>query len=142
MAEYYSTPNTSSTDVPKYYGNWDASTWVIAPTPNSNYAVTLAYNKEPTSLTSTINNTSTTGTYVSNKYQDVLLYKCLVNTYAYLKGPQDMLQYYNQAYEKALMTYAVEQQGRRRRDEDSDGEIRTQLVSESPSAYGNRRGTS
>ena len=53
-----------------------------------------------------------------------------------------MLQYYNQAYEKALMTYAVEQQGRRRRDEDSDGEIRTQLVSESPSAYGNRRGTS
>ena len=51
MAEYYSTPNTSSTDVPKYYGNWDASTWVIAPTPNANYAVTLAYNKEPLSLT-------------------------------------------------------------------------------------------
>ena len=140
MAEHYSTPNTSSTDVRKYYGNWDASTWVIAPTPNANYAVTLAYNKEPVSLTDS--SVSSLGTYVSNKYQDVLLYKCLVNTYAYLKGPQDMLQYYNQAYEKALMTYAVEQQGRRRRDEDSDGEIRTQLVSESPSAYGNRRGTS
>ena len=140
MAEYYSTPNTSSTDVPKYYGNWDASTWVIAPTPNANYAVTLAYNKEPVSLTDS--SVSSAGTYVSNKYQDLLLYKCLVNAYAYLKGPQDMLQYYNQAYEKALMTYAVEQQGRRRRDEDSDGEIRTQLVSESPSAYGNRRGTS
>ena len=140
MAEYYSTPNTSSTDVPKYYGNWDASTWVIAPTPNANYAVTLAYNKEPVSLTDS--SVSSLGTYVSNKYQDVLLYKCLVNAYGYLKGPQDMLQYYNQAYEKALMTYAVEQQGRRRRDEDSDGEIRTQLVSESPSAYGNRRGTS
>ena len=140
MAEYYSTPNTSSTAVPKYYGNWDASTWVIAPTPNANYAVTLAYNKEPVSLTDS--SVSSAGTYVSNKYQDLLLYKCLVNAYAYLKGPQDMLQYYNQAYEKALMTYAVEQQGRRRRDEDSDGEIRTQLVSESPSAYGNRRGTS
>ena len=140
MAEYYSTPNTSSTDVPKYYGNWDATTWVIAPTPNSNYSVTLAYNKEPVSLTDS--SVSSAGTYVSNKYQDMLLYKCLVNAYAYLKGPQDMLQYYNQAYEKALMTYAVEQQGRRRRDEDSDGEIRTQLVSESPSAYGNRRGTS
>ena len=140
MAEYYSTPNISSTDVPKYYGNWDATTWVIAPTPNSNYSVTLAYNKEPVSLTDS--SVSSAGTYVSNKYQDMLLYKCLVNAYAYLKGPQDMLQYYNQAYEKALMTYAVEQQGRRRRDEDSDGEIRTQLVSESPSAYGNRRGTS
>ena len=140
MAEYYSTPNTSSTDIPKYYGNWDATTWVIAPTPNANYEVTLAYNKEPVSLTDS--SVSSAGTYVSNKYQDMLLYKCLVNAYAYLKGPQDMLQYYNQAYEKALMTYAVEQQGRRRRDEDSDGEIRTQLVSESPSAYGNRRGTS
>ena len=140
MAEYYSTPNTSSTALPKYYGNWDATTWVIAPTPNANYSVTLAYNKEPVSLTDS--SVSSLGTYVSNKYQDLLLYKCLVNTYAYLKGPADMLQYYNQAYEKALMTYAVEQQGRRRRDEDSDGEIRTQLVSESPSAYGNRRGTS
>ena len=51
MAEYYSTPNISSTDVPKYYGNWNETTWVIAPTPNANYSVTMSYNKEPTSLT-------------------------------------------------------------------------------------------
>ena len=30
---------------------------------------------------------STLGTYLSNKYQDLLLYGCLVNTYGYLKGP-------------------------------------------------------
>ncbi len=34
MAEYYSTPNTASVDIPKYYGNWDAEFWVVAPTPN------------------------------------------------------------------------------------------------------------
>ena len=72
---------------------------------------------------------------LSNKYQDLLLYACLVNAYGYLKGPQDMIQYYNQAYEKALMSYAIEQQGRRRRDEYQDGVIRTQLKSESPSSY-------
>jgi hypothetical protein len=65
----------------------------------------------------------------------LLLYGCLVNAFGYLKGPQDMIQYYNQAYEKALMSYAIEQQGRRRRDEYQDGVIRTQLKSESPSSY-------
>ena len=59
--------------------------WVVAPTPDTAYEITLAYNKEPTSLTDT--SVSTTGTYLSNKYQDLLLYACLVNAYGYLKGP-------------------------------------------------------
>jgi len=137
MAEYYNTPGTQS-GLPKYYANWDANYWVVAPTPDSTYLITLAYIKQPDSITTSDSAT----TYVSNKYQDLLLYGSLVEAYGYLKGPADMLQYYSQAYQNALQTYAVEQQGRRRRDEDSDGEIRTQLVSESPSAYGNRRGTS
>jgi hypothetical protein len=49
-----------------------------------------------------------------------------------LKGPADMLQYYMQAYQKALASYAIEQQGRRRRDEYQDGVIRTPLKSPSP----------
>ena len=139
MAEYYATPSTQAVGIPKYYGNWDTTYWVIAPTPDKTYKITLAYNKEPVSITDTVNPTgtpaATNGTYLSNKYQDLLLYACLVNAYGYLKGPQDMIQYYNQAYEKALMSYAIEQQGRRRRDEYQDGVIRTQLKSESPSSY-------
>ena len=130
MAEYYSTPGTSSVDIPLYFANWDEEFWVVAPTPDKTYDITLAYNKEPESITS-----ATAGTFLSNKYQDLLLYACLVNAYGYLKGPQDMLQYYSQAYEKALMSYAIEQQGRRRRDEYGDGVIRTQLKSDSPSSY-------
>ena len=139
MAEYYATPSTQAVGIPKYYGNWDTTYWVIAPTPDKTYKITLAYNKEPVSITDTVNPVAapaaTSGTYLSNKYQDLLLYACLVNAYGYLKGPQDMIQYYNQAYEKALMSYAIEQQGRRRRDEYQDGVIRTQLKSESPSSY-------
>ena len=132
MAEYYNTPATQS-GLPKYYANWDANFWVVAPTPNSTYLITLAYNKQPASITASPG--STQGTYVSNKYQDLLLYGCLVEAYGYLKGPADMLQYYMQAYQKALQSYAIEQQGRRRRDEYQDGAIRTPLKSESPSKY-------
>jgi len=129
MAEYYSDPGSSSVDIPKYYANWDENFWVVAPTPDKTYEITLGYNKEPVSIV-----TDTAGTYLSNKYADLLLYACLVNAYGYLKGPADMLQYYSQAYEKALLSYAIEQQGRRRRDEYSDGVIRTVLESKNPSS--------
>ena len=136
MAEYYSDPSTQSVDIPKYYANWDEEFWVVAPTPDKTYEITLAYNKQPETITDTTSTPApaTNGTYLSNKYQDLLLYACLVNTYAYLKGPQDMLQYYQGAYEKALMSYAIEQQGRRRRDEYGDGVIRTVLESKNPSS--------
>ena len=129
MAEYYAEPGTASVDIPKYYANWDENFWVVAPTPDKTYEITLGYNKEPTSIV-----TDTTGTYLSNKYPDLLLYAWLVNAYGYLKGPADMLQYYSQAYEKALLSYAIEQQGRRRRDEYSYGVIRTVLESKNPSS--------
>ena len=132
MAEYYDTPGTAS-GFPKYYANWDANFWLVAPTPNSTFEITLAYTKQPTSLTDS--SVSSTGTYVSNKYQDLLLYGCLVEAYGYLKGPADMLQYYEGSFQRALQSYAIEQQGRRRRDEWQDGAIRTPLKSESPSKY-------
>ena len=135
MAEYYNTPNTAS-GIPKYYGNWDAEFWVVSPTPNAQFSITLAYVKQPISITNTTQPTAapaaTNGTYTSNKYQDLLLYACLVEAYGYLKGPVDMLQYYAQAYQKAMQSYAIEQQGRRRRDEYQDGVIRTPLKSPSP----------
>ena len=140
MAEYYSTPGTSAVDIPKYYANWDEEFWVVAPTPDKTYEITLAYDKEPDTITDTTSSPApaTTGTYLSNKYSDLLLYACLVNTYGYLKGPQDMLQYYQAAYNEALETYAIEQIGNRRRDEYQDGEVRAQLNVKSPSNYENK----
>ena len=127
MAEFYDKPATAS-GIPKYYANWDANFWVVAPTPNATYEITLAYIKQPASITSS----NSTTTYLSNKYQDLLLYGTLVEAYGYLKGPADMLQYYEQSYQRALGSYSIEQQGRRRRDEYQDGVIRTPLQSPSP----------
>ena len=139
MSEFYNTPGTAS-GLPKYYGKWDANFWLVAPTPNSNFEITLAYVKQPVSITSTTlpttaNPASNVGTYVSNKYQDLLLYACLVEAYGYLKGPADMLQYYEASFRRAMQSYSIEQQGRRRRDEYQDGAIRTPIRSEPPSKY-------
>jgi len=133
MAEYYVTPSSSSTSIPKYYANWDEEYWVVAPTQDTAYAITLAYNKEPVSLTDS--SISASGSYISNKYQDLLLYACLVNAYGYLKGPMDLLQHYDKLYKEALETYATEQMGRRRRNEYQDGVIRLPIKSESPSTF-------
>ena len=136
IAEYYSTPGTSAVDIPKYYANWDEEFWVVAPTPDKTYEITISYDKEPETITDTTSTPApaTVGTYLSNKYQDLLLYACLVNTFAYLKGPQDMLQYYQQAFNQALESYAIEQIGIRRRDEYQDGEVRAQLNVKPPSS--------
>ena len=135
MATFYDTPSTAS-GIPKYYANWDANFWVVAPTPNATYEITLAYVKQPISITNTTQPTAapaaTNGTYVSNKYQDLLLYACLVEAYGYLKGPADMLQYYEGSYRRALKSYSIEQEGRRRRDEYQDGVIRSPIKSPSP----------
>ena len=127
MTEFYNTPSTAQ-GFPKYYANWDANFWVVAPTPNAQYEITLAYIKQPTTITTS----DATSTYLSNKYQDLLLYATLVEAYGYLKGPADMLQYYEQSYQRALASYSIEQQGRRRRDEWQDGAIRTPINSPSP----------
>ena len=127
MTEYYDTPSTAS-GLPKYYGNWDSQYWLVAPTPDRAYEITLAYIKQPTSITTS----DSTTTYLSNKYQDLLLYATLLEAYGYLKGPQNLIQYYQQSYQQALLSYAIEQQGRRRRDEYQDGVIRTPINSEPP----------
>ena len=127
ITEYYDTPSTAS-GLPVYYANWDAVYWLVAPTPDAAYDLTLAYIKQPTSITAS----DSTTTYLSNKYQDLLLYASLLEAYGYLKGPQNLIQYYQQSYQQALQSYAIEQQGRRRRDEYQDGVIRTPLKSPPP----------
>ena len=125
MNEYW--PNRDSTGKPKYYANWDQDTLYLAPTPNSAYNIELALNKQPTGLSS-----SNTTTWVSTNAPKVILYAALCEAFRFLKGPDNMLQYYEQGYKQALQGLQIEQQGRRRRDEYYDGVIRFPLDSKQP----------
>ena len=78
----------------------------------------------PTSL-----ETNTSGTYISNYFPQGLLYACLCEAYAFLKGPTDMLTLYEGNYKQELTKFAAMQLGRRRRDDYTDGTIRIPIES-------------
>mgnify|MGYP001397531477 CR=1 FL=1 len=121
LAEYIENPNsTTLRSEPKYWANFNAITWFVAPVPNTSYAINIAYYAQPVTITSSATSTS----YISTYAQDLLLYGSLVETYKYLKGPADMIQVYEASYQQAKQSFGIEQTGRRRRDEYKDGEIR------------------
>ena len=125
MNEYW--PNRDTTSLPKYYAMWDQDTIYLAPTPNSAYNIELALNKQEAGLSS-----SNTTTWVSTNAPKVLLYATLCEAFRFLKGPDNMLQYYEQGYQQALQGLQTEQNGRRRRDEYYDGVLRLPLNSQQP----------
>ena len=125
MNQYW--PNRDSTEKPRYYAMWDQDRLYLAPTPNAAYNIELALNKKPTGLSS-----SNTTTWVSTNAPKVLLYACLCEAYRFLKGPDNLLGYYEQGYRQALQNLLDEQNGRRRRDEYYDGVIRLPLESKQP----------
>ena len=125
MNQYW--PNRDSESKPKYYAMWDQDTIYLAPTPNSAYNIELALNKQETGLSS-----SNATSWVSTNAPKVLLYAALCEAFRFLKGPDNMLQYYEQGYQQALQGLQIEQQGRRRRDEYYDGVLRFPLDSKQP----------
>jgi len=127
-----STTDTNFTGQPKYWGNWDATTLIVAPTPNTAYTVEMWYDETPERLGNGAGTTSTT-TFISNNAPEVLLYGTLSEAFSYLKNAQDM-QLYTQKYQTALQAFANEQMGRKRRDEYVDGVLRVPLPSADPKA--------
>ena len=129
IATYHPDPdNSSDRGKPKYYAHWDNDNWVVAPTPDAAYDLTMAYIKQPTTITTS----DSTTTEISTKQPDLLLYACLVESFKFLKGPDNMIQLYEASYQEALQTFAAEQQGRRRRDEYRDGVLRIPINSPTP----------
>jgi len=107
---------TAVTGVPKYYSWWDKDTIIVAPTPDQTYIIQLNYILKDPGLSST-----NTTTYISTNFPNGLLYACLVEAYGFLKGPQDLLQLYEQKYKQVVEGFSIEQMGRRRRDEYQSG---------------------
>ena len=102
--------------LPKYFSYWDEQQLVLAPIPDLTYTMQLNYILKPAGLSA--NNTTT---YLSQQFPNGLLYACLVEAYGFLKGPADMIQFYEQKYQSVLQGFSIEQMGRRRRDEYQEG---------------------
>ena len=134
LREYDTAETTTGT--PKYYamsggaegtGATSSGRITIVPTPSSAFMYKIHYNARPVGLSS-----ANTTTYLSLNFGNGLLYACLVEAFSYLKGPMDMLQLYEQKYQSEVQKFAIEQTGRRRRDDYTDGEPRIPVQSPKP----------
>jgi hypothetical protein len=119
--------STGETGVPKFYANWKETTIIMAPAPDAQYKVQLSYIYSPEALSAT-----NTTTYLSDNVSDLLFYATMVQAYEFLKGPMDMYKIYSDKYNGAIQSFALEQMGRRRRDEYMDGVPRIKVPSPSP----------
>jgi hypothetical protein len=108
--------NNQAQGLPKYFSYWDEQNIVVAPIPDLTYTMQLNYTLKPAGLS-----VSNTTTYLSQQFPSGLLYACLVEAYGFLKGPADMIQFYEQKYQSMLQGFSIEQMGRRRRDEYQEG---------------------
>jgi hypothetical protein len=111
-------PGPSSTGKPKYYAIWDDDFMLLGPTPNAAYVSELHYYYYPPSIV-----TNTTS-WLGDNFENVLLYGAVREGYTYLKGEQDIMNYYEQKYQEALAQLKRLGDGLDRQDAYRSGQVR------------------
>lgn len=127
IRESYPTP--TSTGLPQYYALFGPRstaqtelTFILGPTPDTQYQVELHYFFYPTSIV-------TAGTsWLGDNFDSVLLYGSLVEAYTYMKGEADMLALYDQKYKEAVVLAKRLGDGLERQDAYRSGQIRTPIA--------------
>ena len=113
-------PDPTVTGTPKYYAQFDVNNFILAPTPNADFAVELHYYYRPTSLTTDPNGT----TWISTNAPDALLYGTLVEAYTFMKGEKDILDLYNGRFLESLARLKNYAEGRNYSDSYREGLVR------------------
>lgn len=127
IRQAYPAPN--ATGIPKYYAlfgprsdNENELTFILGPTPASNYGAELHYFYYPESIVDA-------GTsWLGDNFDSVLLYGSLIEAYTYMKGEQDMLTLYNQKFMEALALAKRLGDGLERQDAYRSGQFRQKVT--------------
>lgn len=122
-------PVPTATGIPKYYALFGPQTnaptelsFILGPTPASNYSVELHYFYYPESIVDA-------GTsWLGDNFDSVLLYGSLVEAYTYMKGEQDMMTLYNQKFMEALALAKRLGDGLERQDAYRSGQFRQKVT--------------
>jgi hypothetical protein len=116
MREAY--PLVSTTGTPKHYAQFDDTTFIVGPTPNSNYTTELHYFYIPQSITESSDGT----TWLGTNSPEVLLYASLLEAYTFMKGEPDLMMNYEKRFQEALQRLTLESDGYNRKDAYRDGQ--------------------
>jgi len=118
--------SSSAQGLPKYWANWDDFNILVAPMPDQAYQVQINYIIDPPNFT------STNDTFISKYQESMLLHGVLAEAFRFLKGPDNLYNLYNSKYNEEVQNFALQQMGRRRRGEYTDGVPRIKVDSPSP----------
>jgi len=111
-------PNATTTAAPRFYAHYDDTQWIIGPTPDSGYDVSVTYYYDPESIV-----TATTS-WLGDNAESALLYGTLVEAYTFLKGEPELLALYDGRYKDAKSKLIDLGMFRSKRDDYRDGEPR------------------
>tara|TARA_R100000664_G_scaffold12137_1_gene19551 strand:- start:1194 stop:1859 length:666 start_codon:yes stop_codon:yes gene_type:complete len=93
------TPAVATTGEPLYYAIFDNDSFIVAPTPNSNYSVELHYYYRPNSLTTV---SSSSQTWLSENAPNAMLYGSLVEGAVFMKSDPQTIALYDSKFQEAL----------------------------------------
>jgi len=108
------TPAVATTGEPLYYAQFDDDTFILAPTPNSNFTFELHYFYRPASLTAAGDSGTT---WLSQNASNAMLYGCLVEGTIFMKSAPDEIMVYDQKFKEALATLKALGESKDVRDE-------------------------
>jgi hypothetical protein len=103
-------PNPADTGMPTHYALFDQNSYILGPTPDSNYSMELHYFYYPNSIVT--NGTS----WLGDKFDSVLLYGSLLEAYTFMKGEKDVNDTYISRYNEALAMLRQLGEGKNRQD--------------------------
>lgn len=120
MREAY--PDPSSTGTPKHYAIFDQNTFILGPTPNSNYSAEIHFGYYPESIV-------TAGTtWLGNEFDSALLNGALVEAIRFQKGEPDLVASYEKLYVQAIALLKNLGDGKLRQDMYRDGQVRVKVA--------------
>lgn len=137
IRESFPTTATADRDLPSYYALFGPTTtsgasptitnelsFLLGPTPDTNYTVELHYFYYPESIT-----TASTGqSWLGDNFDSVLLYGSLVEGYTFMKGDQDLINLYQGKYTEAMALAKRLGDGMERGDAYRDGQYRQKVT--------------
>ena len=119
IRDYTPTPTTEGD--PLYYGQFDEDTFILAPTPSTNFTFELHYNYRPESLTQL----SADGkSWLSENAPNAMLYGSLVEGAVFMKEAPDTIMLYEQKFQEALAMLKVLGEYKDVRDEARNDQIK------------------
>ena len=114
-------PNRATTSAPKHYALFDNSSFIVGPTPDSNYTVELHYFYSPASITAGADSGTT---WLSTNAKNTLLYGSILEGNTYMKGEPDLMALYEKRYEQALARLKELGEAENTRDQYRDDQYR------------------